>query len=243
MNSPNDQSPAAEDQARFWDEWNVERRENAALSHRVTSQVEKVLQWVKSIGRTDLKSLDVGCGAGVFCSVLLPFGRVTGIDIVDKVLERARARMPQAQFITGDFLQSDFREQFDLIVTMEVLSHVQDQPAFLRKCREALKPGGYLIVGTQNKYVYERMAETAPPSPSQIRRWVGARELRRLVQAEFSVEALTSVRPDGHRGMLRLVNSPKLNSMLARLLTQQRLDALKERLLLGMTLMVFARKA
>lgn len=242
VNPSNEPLPAFEDQVRFWDEWNVERRENSELSHRVAAQVDKVLTWVKSLGRTDMRLLDVGCGAGMFCSLLMPFGKVTGIDIADRVLERARGRLQNVRFITGDFLQADFREEFDLILTVEVLSHVPDQSAFLRKCWEALKPGGHLIIGTQNKYVYERMAETAPPSPLQIRRWVDGRELRRLLEQDFSVEELTSVRPDGHRGMLRLVNSPKLNGILAQLFTQQRVDAFKERNLYGMTLMALARK-
>ncbi len=103
MNSSSEPLPAFEDQVRFWDEWNVERRENSELSHRVAAQVEKVLNWVKSLGRSDMRLLDVGCGAGMFCSLLMPFGKVTGIDIAGQVLERARGRLHDVRFITGDF--------------------------------------------------------------------------------------------------------------------------------------------
>ena len=76
----------------------------------------------------------------------------------------------------------------------------------------------------------------------QIRHWVDGRELRRLLEQDFSVEELTSVRPDGHRGILRLVNSPNLNGILANLFTRQQIETFKEQKLYGMTLMALARK-
>jgi 2-polyprenyl-3-methyl-5-hydroxy-6-metoxy-1,4-benzoquinol methylase len=189
-----------------------------------------------------MKVLDVGCGTGWLCALLMPFGMVTGIDFTEEVLDRARTRNPEVRYITGDFLEAGFKNEFDVVVSMEVISHLTDQPAFIHKCWEALKPGGYLMLATQNKYVYEHRAETAPPSPSQVRKWLTPRTLRKILEPEFEIIQLTSVYPDGHKGILRIVNSPRVNGLVARVVPQVQLDAMKERMLLGMTLMALAQK-
>ena len=58
---------------------------------------------LKSLGRKDLDIIEVGCGSGWFCSQLTRFGRVTGTDLSDSGLARARQRAPEAAFVSGDF--------------------------------------------------------------------------------------------------------------------------------------------
>lgn len=242
MNAENTQEPSAREQANYWDAWNARWREATDLSRRVQKQVALVMAWLRSLGRMDLKVLDVGCGSGWLCALLLPFGMITGIDFTEEVLDRARHRNPEVRYLTGDFFDAGFKNEFDVVVSMEVISHIADQSAFIHKCYEALKPGGYLMLATQNKYVYEHRAETVPPSPSQVRKWLTPRTLRQVLEPDFEIIEVTSVYPDGHKGLLRLVNSPRLNSLLAHVVPQARLDALKERMLLGMTLMALAQK-
>ena len=81
--------------------------------------------------------IDVGFGAGWFCPQLTHFGRVTGTDLSDEVLARAKRRVPDVNFVPGDFMDLDFgANSFDVIVALEVLSHVADQRAFIRKLAE-----------------------------------------------------------------------------------------------------------
>ncbi|MGQ0532904.1 MAG: methyltransferase domain-containing protein, partial [Caulobacteraceae bacterium] len=50
----------------------------------------------------------------------------------DRVLAEAAARIRDVRFIAGDFMTLDFGgKQFDVIVTLEVLSHLADQQAFV----------------------------------------------------------------------------------------------------------------
>ena len=129
-----------------------------------------------------------------------------------------------------------------MLFRSEVLSHVPDQAAFLRRVFGLMRSGGYLMLATQNRFVLERSAGVAPRAPGQIRTWVNARELRDLLEPDFSVLQLTSVVPHGYLGVLKWVNSPRLNKLVAKFAPQARIDALKERFLLGHTLMVLARK-
>jgi len=42
-------------------------------------------------------------------------------------------------------------ERFDVVLNMEVVEHVADPPAYLRACRDLLKPGGLHICSTINR--------------------------------------------------------------------------------------------
>jgi SAM-dependent methyltransferase len=233
---------ALQDQRHAWNRWNAEYRERAQgeVSGRQADLVEK---WIAALGRNNLTLIDVGCGAGWLCERLSEYGRVTGTDLADEVISRARMRLPQVQFFAGDFFTMEFaRESFDVAVSLEVLSHVADQPGFLSRIARLLRPGGVLMLATQNRPVLERWSAIGGPIPGQLRRWVDAAGLRSLLKADFDIVELTSVLPVGDQGLLRLVNSRKVNRALALLSSQARIDGFKERMLLGHTLMVLARK-
>lgn len=114
----------------FWNQWNAEHREEAQgfVSLR---QAEIVEGWLA--GESGLRILDIGCGTGWMTERLLPYGEVTGTDLADEVVGRARLRTPEATFVAGDFMTVDVGSDFDVIVCFEALSYVADQPAFLAR--------------------------------------------------------------------------------------------------------------
>lgn len=88
-------------QREFWNRWNTETREKG-IEEVSRRQAQTVRRWLEASGRTDLDILEVGCGAGWFCSELSAYGSVTGTDLSDEVIERARQRTPAARFLAGD---------------------------------------------------------------------------------------------------------------------------------------------
>lgn len=233
---------APREQRAAWNEWNAAYREHSRgeVSQR---QAQLIEGWLSEYNQRDVDLIEVGCGTGWMCERLQPFGRVTGTDWADEVVERARQRLPQVRFLTGDFFALQIAPaQFDVAVSLEVLSHVADQPAFVGRIARLLRPGGLLMLATQNRPVLERWSAIGGPVPGQLRRWVDAPTLRKLVSADFEVLELTSILPVGDQGLLRFVNSRKANRALAVVAGQARIDRLKERCLLGHTLMVLARK-
>ena len=80
----------------------------ASIGKVSIEQADTVFGWIRRLGRTDLKLIDVGCGAGWLCSKLAQFGEVTGTDLSDQVLARAALRAPSVKFIAGDFIKSSF---------------------------------------------------------------------------------------------------------------------------------------
>ena len=228
-------------QTQFWNRWNSANREHQL--HDVSlRQAEVVIGWLDRLGRRDLAILEVGCGTGWFCDQLSGYGKVTATDLSDEVLARARQRSPAASFVAGDFMTLQFDEgACDVVVALEVLSHIADQAAFVRKVSSLLKPGGYLMLATQNRYVLERFNSVAPPEPGQLRQWVDKRELGRLLDSQLTTLEVFSVSPKANKGLLRAINSPRVNRPV-RALFGNRIELLKEHLGLGWTLMALARK-
>jgi 2-polyprenyl-3-methyl-5-hydroxy-6-metoxy-1,4-benzoquinol methylase len=235
---------SAEAQRRFWNEWNAQYRgEGTRLPPPNQHQAETVLAWLRETGTGNRDIVEVGCGSGWLCAQLTEFGSVRGIDISDVVLESSRTRFPDVTFIAGDFLAMELAPaSADVVVSLEALSHVADQPAFVARAAWILRDSGLLMLATQNRYVLERTEGVAPPGPGQIRKWVDARQLRTLLESHFEILQLTSLHPMGHRGLLRLVNSAKLGSVLAMAGLHAAWNAAMERALLGHTLMALARK-
>jgi ubiquinone/menaquinone biosynthesis C-methylase UbiE len=235
-------------QQNFWNKWNSATRAETisavtkAISNR---QADLVVSWLKSLGRSDLDIIEIGCGTGWLCSQLRPFGRVTATDLADEALDRARHKLTDVKFVAGDFMALDFGQQcFDVAVSLEVLSHVPDQPAFLHKISRLLRPRGHLIMATQNRRALERN-DVPPPEPGQLRRWVDRGELAALLEPEFDVLELFSVTPHFNRGVLRLISSRRLHRMASAVSLGSLLESIMRRLEdadLGWTLMALARK-
>jgi cyclopropane fatty-acyl-phospholipid synthase-like methyltransferase len=93
--------------------------------------------------------LELGSGAGVRSTrVLAERGRLTGIDISEEQVKRARERIPEARFIHGDVMAVEFApETFDAVVSFYVLNNLPREqlgPLFAR-IRGWLRPGGWLL--------------------------------------------------------------------------------------------------
>jgi 2-polyprenyl-3-methyl-5-hydroxy-6-metoxy-1,4-benzoquinol methylase len=205
---------------------------------------DTVLTWIRELALKRPRILDLGCATGWLSDQLADFGEVVGTDLADASINEARQRYPHIRFECEDFSHTKLASgDFDIVVSLETLSHVADQPAFIKRIRDVLKPGGYLILTTQNRLVFERRSGVNPPAAGQIRHWVTPRELRQLVASDFVIRRFTTLLPDGQLGFLRFVNSTRLNRLLGLLFSQESLDRMKERLGFGQTIAVLAQRS
>jgi cyclopropane fatty-acyl-phospholipid synthase-like methyltransferase len=93
--------------------------------------------------------LELGCGAGVPDALLLAeHFRVTGVDISEEQISRARKNVPNADFIHADFtaLELDPR-QFDAVAAFYSFNHVPRDllVQLFGRIRTWLVPGGLLL--------------------------------------------------------------------------------------------------
>ncbi len=90
--------------------------------------------------------MDVGCGAGTFLAkVRSVFGSsATGVDFKDL---SGLPWMQGVEFRCGLFYEQDFgARRFDLVTMWHFLEHDYDPPRTLRAARDALAPGGLLVI-------------------------------------------------------------------------------------------------
>jgi 2-polyprenyl-3-methyl-5-hydroxy-6-metoxy-1,4-benzoquinol methylase len=97
--------------------------------------------------------LDIGCGCGVpVARQLADAGHhVTGVDISDVQIERARQLVPSGTFIRADITATDFpQDSFDAVICLYALIHMplDDQPRVLLDIARWLRPGGWLLATT-----------------------------------------------------------------------------------------------
>lgn len=97
------------------------------------------------------------------------------------------------------------------------------------------------MIANQNRYVLERNSGIHPRGEGQIRQWTTRRELRGLLEPHFAVIELTTLDPRGHLGILRILNSGKVNRLVAPFVGgEERLRRLKEMAGLGWTVVARA---
>jgi 2-polyprenyl-3-methyl-5-hydroxy-6-metoxy-1,4-benzoquinol methylase len=95
-------------------------------------------------------ALEIGCGTGAFSRRLaLRLQHVTAIDLSSQMIRLARLRsaeFPNIEFEIDDIMTRQLPEsEFDCIASIATLHHVPTREVLL-KIRDALKPGGSLIV-------------------------------------------------------------------------------------------------
>jgi len=225
----------------IWDKWNMTYR-LGDLDQPIQVRLREILATLIDLKISGAKILEVGCGTGWLSAALRQFGKVSACDLGDKIIELAKTKYPEVDFYSGDIQTLDLPvDYFDVIVTEQVLAHVADQPAFVHRLAQLLKKGGFLVLTTQNKFVFERTAGIDPPD-GWIRQWVTMKTLKSLLKEDFSLQRTTTLEPEGHLGILRIINSSKLNHYGNAALGAQRVKRLKEWAGFGQALFVVARK-
>ncbi|NML07953.1 bifunctional 2-polyprenyl-6-hydroxyphenol methylase/3-demethylubiquinol 3-O-methyltransferase UbiG [Sphingomonas sp. G-3-2-10] len=107
-------------------------------------------------------AIDVGCGAGLLTEPLARLGaRATGLDAAPENIGAARAHAEASgldvEYLAGE-IQALGGRTFDLVVSMEVIEHVADVPAFIAGLEAALAPGGLMVLSTPNRTLLSHLA-------------------------------------------------------------------------------------
>ena len=121
-------------------------------------RARRILPEIKSNYRN---ILDIGSGQGIItCEIArrLPQSKVVGIDILEHLVERdnrvaKKIGLENCRFEVMDIMNMDFENRFDLVVTVDILEHIDDDDRALQQFRKVLKPGGELLLHVPS---YER---------------------------------------------------------------------------------------
>ncbi len=91
--------------------------------------------------------LDACCGTGdlALAARAAGAGRVVGVDFSERMLERARRKGPELEWVRADVLALPFEDaSFDVVVVGFGVRNVEDLEAAVRELRRVLRPGGRL---------------------------------------------------------------------------------------------------
>lgn len=98
------------------------------------------------------KIIDIGCGNGFLASCLARKGyEVTGIDVSSEGIALAKNAYPHIFFCVAsayDNLSEKLGNDYDLVVSIEVIEHLYNPKLLLQNAHALLKAGGSLIVTT-----------------------------------------------------------------------------------------------
>ena len=90
--------------------------------------------------------LDAGCGSGRNMVELARHGSVTGVELSDASVELARER-DSGEVLEGSVMDMPIDDDtFDLVVSLDVIEHLDDDVGALRELRRVTRPGGALLV-------------------------------------------------------------------------------------------------
>jgi SAM-dependent methyltransferase len=107
--------------------------------------------------------LDAGCGAG---TTLIELHRVypelclSGCDLNLPALQVAHDRARSLNWFQADVGDLPYRDEFDVILALDVIEHLDDDDLALRSIVDALTPGGGVILTVpQHQFLWSRVDE------------------------------------------------------------------------------------
>jgi len=178
--------------------------------------------------------LDLGCGTGWFTAMVQDIGPAMGVD---QAVTVARDRYPALTFLQADLeCWTPNISPVDVVISQEVIEHLENQQHYIDAAAAALKPGGYLLLTTPNARVtyglaneeWRRKHLTQP-----IERHLTPGQLKSLIAMRFDVIRLFSIHAGvGNRHIFRVLHSHVAKPLRPWLLRQ----------LFGLHLVVVARK-
>jgi 2-polyprenyl-6-hydroxyphenyl methylase/3-demethylubiquinone-9 3-methyltransferase len=144
-----------------------------------------------------LNLIDIGCGGGLLAEPMARLGAaVTAIDATEANIKTAKAHMAKSgvlidyQFARVEDLLGKYSGQFDIVLNMEVIEHVNDPQEFLRNSLKLLSPGGIMFIATINRTLKARAL--ALFAAETILRWLpeGTHNYEKLVKPEEILDIL-----------------------------------------------------
>lgn len=133
--------------------------DEARRSSKICEYLAQVAHWNARDGKAELRILDVGCGRGWLTNIANIYGVCEGIDPVEGVVDFARKKFPQVSFHVGNLTDLQENENFtpyDVIISSEVLEHIEDKDRFAEDLKTCLKPNGHLIITTPRGEMFEK---------------------------------------------------------------------------------------
>ena len=146
----------------------------------------------------NLKILDIGCGGGLISEPMSRLGAdVTGIDASDKNIKVAKSHAKKSN-LNINYLNTTpenlkLNNEFDIILNLEVIEHVENLDLYLKSCFDLLKPSGIMFTATINRTLTSYIK--AIVGAEYILRWlpIGTHDWNKFIKPEELEKKLTDL--------------------------------------------------
>ena len=103
-----------------------------------------------------LNILDIGCGGGLISEPMARLGaNVTGIDASKKNINIAQIHSKKSalkiNYITASPENLSNKGEFDIILNLEIVEHVDNVNLYIKSCSQLLKKNGLMFTATLNR--------------------------------------------------------------------------------------------
>jgi SAM-dependent methyltransferase len=136
--------------------------------------------------------LEAGCGTGFVLAGIAaarPALDITGSEVATAGLAFAARRVPAARLVQMDARRIPFRDEFDVAGAFDVIEHIEDDRAVLRALRQAVVPGGGLLLTVpQHPFLWSEFDVRA----RHVRRYRAGELRARVIEAGFEILRMTS---------------------------------------------------
>jgi len=146
----------------------------------------------------NLKILDIGCGGGLISEPMSRLGAdVIGIDASDKNIKVAKSHAKKSN-LNINYLNTKpenlkLNNEFDIILNLEVIEHVENLDLYLKSCFDLLKPSGIMFTATINRTLTSYIK--AIVGAEYILRWlpIGTHDWNKFIKPEELEKKLTDL--------------------------------------------------
>lgn len=143
--------------------WNVSRQDifdDYAYVSGTSNTLNDFFTWfaqaLRAIVKPNSKVLEIAANDGSLVKAMQDQGfSCLGIDPAKNIVDEARKKGLPIQLGYWPEAANDVKGQFDAIIGMNVLAHVDKPLDFLRGCKEKLAPGGVVIIQPSQARMFE----------------------------------------------------------------------------------------
>lgn len=123
---------------------------SADRGFRLHAKRLKLIQKALQLPAESIYILDVGCSSGTFLKSARKLNfNIEGVEPAKAAV--ATARQSGFKVYEGELGHKDIpKNHFNALTLFEVIEHLNDPRQLLQQCKEILKPGGILVIGTGN---------------------------------------------------------------------------------------------
>ena len=155
------------------------------------------LEYQKENFLKGLKILDIGCGGGLISEPMArQGGLVTGIDASEKNIKVAGLHAKQSNLKINYLNKApetmEETENFDIILNLEIVEHVENVDLYIKSCQKLLKKNGLMFTATLNRTFTSYVK--AIIGAEYILRWlpIGTHDWNKFIKPEELEKMLTS---------------------------------------------------